>query len=160
MRWRTLPEFPMYRVSDRGDIFSEHLGGVMVASLHRSGHLNIALHSASGGRKTLQVHRLVLLAFVGEPSPGQIACHNDGDPSNNHVENLRWGTPSSNAWDSIRHGTHIHARKTHCKRGHPFTAINTYVTKKGWRRCRECRHLREGRPSVLAGHRTQSEVAS
>jgi hypothetical protein len=31
------------------------------------------------------------------------------------------------------------ARKTECKRGHPFTPENTYVTTRGERRCRVCK---------------------
>jgi len=33
-------------------------------------------------------------------------CHNDGNPANNRVENLRWDTVSSNANDRVRHGRH------------------------------------------------------
>jgi len=36
---------------------------------------------------------------------------------------------------------HPQASKTHCKRGHPFNAENTYYTPDGRRRCRTC--LRE-----------------
>lgn len=30
------------------------------------------------------------------------------------------------------------ARQTHCKRNHPFNAVNTHVTKQGYRKCRVC----------------------
>ena len=33
------------------------------------------------------------------------------------------------------------AKKTHCVRGHEFTPENTYVTKRGFRNCMECRKL-------------------
>jgi WhiB family transcriptional regulator, redox-sensing transcriptional regulator len=36
---------------------------------------------------------------------------------------------------------HPNASKTHCKRGHPFDAVNTYYALDGQRRCRTC--LRE-----------------
>jgi WhiB family redox-sensing transcriptional regulator len=39
---------------------------------------------------------------------------------------------------------HPQASKTHCKRGHPFDAANTYYTPDGRRRCRTC--LREAQP--------------
>lgn len=38
-------------------------------------------------------------------------------------------------------GNHNRA-KTHCFRGHPFDAANTYVTSRGHRQCRTCRSLR------------------
>lgn len=50
------------------------------------------------------IHRLVLEAFVGPCPPGLEGCHNDGNPTNNCISNLRWGTPASNAADRIKHG--------------------------------------------------------
>jgi WhiB family transcriptional regulator, redox-sensing transcriptional regulator len=40
---------------------------------------------------------------------------------------------------------HPQASKTHCKRGHRFTADNTYYAPDGQRRCRRC--LREAQPT-------------
>jgi WhiB family redox-sensing transcriptional regulator len=40
---------------------------------------------------------------------------------------------------------HPQASKTHCKRGHRFTAENTYYAPDGQRRCRIC--LREAQPT-------------
>ena len=41
--------------------------------------------------------------------------------------------------------SHPQASKTHCKRGHRFTADNTYYAPDGQRRCRIC--LREAQPT-------------
>jgi hypothetical protein len=51
---------------------------------------------------------------------------------------------------------HPQASKTHCKRGHPFTADNTYYTPDGHRRCRTC--LREAQP-IRASKGGGSDVA-
>jgi WhiB family redox-sensing transcriptional regulator len=51
---------------------------------------------------------------------------------------------------------HPQASKTHCKRGHRFTAENTYYTPDGHRRCRTC--LREAQP-VRASKGGGSDVA-
>ena len=51
---------------------------------------------------------------------------------------------------------HPQASKTHCKRGHPFDADNTYYTPDGRRRCRTC--LREAQP-VRASKGGGSDVA-
>jgi hypothetical protein len=40
--------------------------------------------------------------------------------------------------NSQRLNNHNNARKTHCKRGHPFTPENTYMSSDGKRRCRAC----------------------
>ena len=41
--------------------------------------------------------------------------------------------------------SHPQASKTHCKRGHRFSAANTYYAPDGQRRCRTC--LREAQPA-------------
>ena len=51
---------------------------------------------------------------------------------------------------------HPQASKTHCKRGHQFTADNTYYTPDGHRRCRTC--LREAQP-IRASKGGGSDVA-
>jgi hypothetical protein len=57
------------------------------------------------GRKRY-IHQVALEAFVGpRPSPSHDACHRDGNPKNNHVDNLYWGTKTENREDARRHGT-------------------------------------------------------
>lgn len=55
-------------------------------------------------RGTVQVGRLVLEAFVGPCPPGMECCHNDDNPTNNTLGNLRWGTHSDNMRDAYRNG--------------------------------------------------------
>lgn len=40
-------------------------------------------------------------------------CHNDGNPANNHVSNLRWDTHSENMKDSFRQGRKALAGSDH-----------------------------------------------
>ena len=50
------------------------------------------------------VHRLVALAFYGEPPEGKPqVCHNNGDSLDNRVENLRWGSNQDNQDDKVKH---------------------------------------------------------
>lgn len=65
-----------------------------------------------GKHKLFGVHRLVLLAFVGPPRPDQEGAHLDGNPSNNHLVNLKWATPTENAGHKSRHGTKIVGEKS------------------------------------------------
>ena len=56
--------------------------------------------------------------------------------------------------------SHPQASKTHCKRGHRFTAENTYYAPDGQRRCRTC--LREAQPPTRVRRRRRggdSDVA-
>lgn len=73
-----------------------------------SGHLNVWL--GLGKRDKYQValvHRLILEAFVGPCPDGLIACHNNGIPGDNRIENLRWDTHKSNTYDRVSHGTNL-----------------------------------------------------
>lgn len=62
--------------------------------------------SIDKAKENLHVGRAVLLAFCGKPLDNQECCHNDGNPSNNKIENLRWGTHLENNRDRIKHGTY------------------------------------------------------
>jgi hypothetical protein len=61
------------------------------------------------------VDRLVLEAFAGPCPEGLECCHNDGDPANNRLENLRWDTRKANVEDSRRHGTMRLGSRAHTK---------------------------------------------
>jgi hypothetical protein len=71
--------------------------------LHLLGHLRKG-EFPTGRRKYVRVHRLVLLTFVGSAPFGTVACHYNGDPSDNRLENLRYDTYKNNSLDTIRHG--------------------------------------------------------
>jgi hypothetical protein len=117
-----IPEFPGYRAGNDGSIWScwrrvsrgyrygivRELGDEwkqLKLIPDKRGRLNV--HLCRDGRTcTRQVHRLVLLAFVGPCPEGMEACHWDGNTSNNALSNLRWDTKQGNAADKRRHGTH------------------------------------------------------
>ncbi len=66
----------------------------------------VRLYNPQGGKGHLDciVARLVLSAFVGPCPDGKECCHEDGDPTNNTVTNLRWDTHASNMQDRENHG--------------------------------------------------------
>jgi len=100
-RWKQVVGYP-YEVSNQGRVRSSR--GIRALNAHRDGHMQVTLHK-KGIRKTFYVHTLVLEAFIGPRPLGLEACHNDGDPSNNNVTNLRWDTQSNNYNDRRKHGT-------------------------------------------------------
>lgn len=108
----------------------------------RTGHT--AVHLYRDGRETravMLVHRAVMEAFKGLCPPGLECCHNDGDATNNHVDNLRWDTHKANGEDAVRH-------RTHCHNGHQYTPDNTFFESNGQRRCRKCCRAKERRRSA------------
>ena len=68
------------------------------------GHLGVNLVNDCG-KIIYYTHQLVLEAFVGSCPPGFEGCHNDNNPRNNALYNLRYDTRGSNSRDRIKHGT-------------------------------------------------------
>lgn len=104
----------------------------------KHGYRKVVLSAANGRKEERFVHSLVLESFIGPRPAGQEALHYDDNKQNNVTSNLRWGTRSENLHDMVRNGRHRSARKTHCKRGHEFTAENTKLQSNGGRACVEC----------------------
>ena len=67
----------------------------------REGHLSVVLNDP---RKSCLVHQLVMLAFAGARPPGMVVCHNNGNPADNRLENLRYDTQAENALDVLHSG--------------------------------------------------------
>jgi hypothetical protein len=59
-----------------------------------------------GVKQRARIHVVVLETFVCPRPDGMVACHNNGDSTDNRLCNLRWGTHEENAADKILHGTH------------------------------------------------------
>lgn len=150
--WEPIPGFErFYEVSDLGRVRSldrvDALGAlrqgrILQPSTSPYGHLHVSLY-VGGRRHTRRVHRLVLEAFAGIAPDGTECCHNNGDPTDNRLENLRWDTPGANRLDSVGHGTHHEARKTTCPQGHAYDDANTYIYR-ARRSCRTCHRARDG----------------
>jgi hypothetical protein len=101
--WRPVVGYEgKYLVSDEGFVWTIRRAHVLNMELSDSGHLTVQLWRNNKKRR-LQVHCLVLEAFVGPRPDGLECCHNDGDAFNNHLDNLRWDTRSANTHDSWRH---------------------------------------------------------
>lgn len=98
-------------------------GRLLAPAINRDGHLRLGL-CRRPRFGLFFVHRLVLLAFVGPQPVGMQGCHNDGNPQNNFLSNLRWDTCSNNNLDKQRHGTCHLANRTHCPRRHRLSAPN------------------------------------
>ena len=67
--------------------------------------------SVGGKPKGFTVHSLIALAFIGSRPSGSDVCHQDGDPLNNALTNLRYDSRLENVRDAQRHGTHIRGEK-------------------------------------------------
>ena len=116
--WKPVPGYEgLYEVSDQGrvrsldrDITQKSRWGTWFTlrkkgKLLRPGRMPQGHQSVALGRRNSQcVHKLVLMAFVGPAPDRHECCHNNGDPSDNRLENLRWGTRRENILDAVKHG--------------------------------------------------------
>lgn len=108
--WRPIHDYEgRYEVSNTGFVrslsaYRPTSGGVLTPWIQNRGYCYVTLRSASGAKKSFAVHRLVLEAFVEPCPPGKQVAHNDGNPRNNRLENLRWATAKENIADRAAHG--------------------------------------------------------
>ena len=97
---KPIPYAPEYEIDIFGNVFLH--GNLQPSAILSDGYFYARIR-----KKPKVLHRLVLLAFVGDPpSPDCEGCHRDGNRFNNCLTNLRWGTKAENTADKIRHGTH------------------------------------------------------
>ena len=100
-----------YMVDEKGNIWSPYRGGrFLTPSPTEKGYYRIVLQT-SKGRKTFQVHRLVLETFNPIEDCDKLEVnHIDGDKSNNSLENLEWCSGSFNIRHSLETGLKKPAR--------------------------------------------------
>lgn len=151
-RWLPVPVSPyvfLYNVSDLGRVFSIRSDRMLSLSQLRSGYSHVTL-CCHGQRMTIDVHKLVMLAFVGPCPPDTEVCHENDIRTDNRLVNLRYGSRSANHYDSVRNGTHSETKKTECPQGHPYDEENTLFRKNGHRVCRTCNRERCSRRADIA----------
>lgn len=92
------------------------------------------------GSPDLMAHRYSWSLANGQEIPdGMFACHRCDNPPCVNPAHLFIGTPLDNIRDAIAKGRARYPEKrTHCSRGHEFTADNIYLLRDGGRRCRTC----------------------
>ena len=128
--WKPLLNWPGYEVSNLGRVrsFKKRSGScgewtiaerpqrVLKPSLSRGngGYRQVRL-SRDGRVRTCRVSSLVLRAFVGPRPDGMEVCHNDCNPVNDRLDNLRYDTRTGNRRDGV--GEHTVRRLTNKQAG-------------------------------------------
>lgn len=100
--------------------------------------------TALGKYRRMYAHRLMMVKWYGmDPDDTHQVLHRCDNPSCVNPKHLYLGTNQENQQDSVNKKRHVNARKSSCKRGHPFDEGNTmwrvrnYGPRKG-RRFRQC----------------------
>lgn len=147
--WKAIPGHEYYECSNIGRVRSidrtvwnnggrsPHWCSLKGRVLRQSTHKGYRYVSLGRDHKT-QVHILVMATFVGPRPEGVDVCHNDGNPENNRVDNLRYGTHSENMMDCVRHGRNRESTWTYCKRGHLLADPNLRKKDCGRGQCLSC----------------------
>lgn len=87
--WRQIEEFPLYDVSNYGNVRYSATGYVKKLSLINGGYLCANVEKNSKYYKK-PVHSLVAKAFLPNPEDKTAVTHIDKNRANNNVDNLKW----------------------------------------------------------------------
>lgn len=111
--WSPVHGMPMYEASSLGRVRSLRSDPPRLLVPHLfKGYWHVQLKLKPGRERVkLAAHQLVAMAFHGPQSVGLVCRHLDGNPMNNHKDNIAYGTHKDNVRDSIRHGTAVCLRR-------------------------------------------------
>lgn len=100
--WKDIDGYPGYQVSNMGRVKSlvkayrrEEI--ILKGSPNTTGYILVQLYHEPRKRKSLLVHRLVMLTFQPNPVMDELEVnHKDLDTTNNKMSNLEWVTSQGN----------------------------------------------------------------
>ena len=115
--WKDIKGFEGYQVSNEGRIrthnkttFTEKHGirhwkdRILKQKTAADGAMRVDLWN-KGKYKTLLVHRIVIITFLGEPPEKNMTVnHKDGNRKNNHIDNLEWLSLKDNIIHGFKNG--------------------------------------------------------
>ena len=81
-------------ISKCGKIYSEYKKRLIIINPYKK--YPLIKYSYQGIIKWKLLHRLIAEAFIPNPENKPCVNHIDGDPTNNHIDNLEWCTYSEN----------------------------------------------------------------
>lgn len=90
---KVVKDYPMYYVSEAGDVYSLHSGKMKKMKLWLDGQKRYYMVSLCNGNKVPKkklVHRLVAETFIPNPNNLPEVNHIDYNNKNNNVQNLEW----------------------------------------------------------------------
>lgn len=117
--WKPIPGYSGYEVSDLGRIRSYRVKGgggpnrmraeprLLKPTINAKGY-PIVCPVRDRTSHVENVHKLVLLAFVGPRPDGTETRHLDGNKLNTRLDNLCYGTTRENADDNLRLAAYVH----------------------------------------------------
>lgn len=105
--------FPNYKITSDGKVLSQYIPKtskvdgvwreVRQVLCSGTGYLLVTL-CHEGVRKNKRIHRLLMEAFVPNPTGKKHVNHKDGNKQNNALSNLEWATPKENSQHAVTTG--------------------------------------------------------
>lgn len=99
--WKTIAGYEgLYEVSSLGNVRSLNYRGrgeshILSPGKDKRGYSHVTLFKGKN-RTTVQIHRLVAIAFIPNPKSLPVVNHKDWNPENNCVDNLEWCSTAYN----------------------------------------------------------------
>lgn len=84
--WKQIADYPNYEVSNEGEVRNSKTNRILKNQL-RNGYAMITLNG-----KSVNIHRLVAMAFIPLVEDKLLVDHIDRNKLNNNVTNLRWAS--------------------------------------------------------------------
>ena len=102
--WVELDEFPKYKISRDGRVFSEKQYKELKLNNKKNKVQTVCLTNRKGKEQNVSIHQLVGRAYIPNPKGYPLLKHLDNNPSNNRAENLEWDDNSGNGLDAFKDG--------------------------------------------------------
>ena len=124
MKEQIIPEFPEYKINEKGEVFSKYKFKTNIVTDDwrpvkqvldkKVGYYLVTLVNAKTKvRKNRFIHRLLAQAFIPNPLTKPHVNHIDGNKQNNQLVNLEWATCKENAQHAVSLGL---TTFTHCEK--------------------------------------------
>lgn len=94
-QWKVIPNLIDYEASSEGNIRRKETSALVKQSTNPNGYKTVWVMSGNK-RINTYVHRLVAMAFLGEPQNNEEVNHKNGIKSDNNIKNLEWVTHIEN----------------------------------------------------------------
>lgn len=97
--------YELYYVSRDGKVFSDKYKERRELSQRKNSRGYMYVNLCKNGKyRSITVHRLVAIAFLGKRDEGFEVNHIDGNKENNCISNLEWVTKSQNMKHAFKYG--------------------------------------------------------
>jgi len=93
--YKSIMDFENYEISNLGNVRNIKTGKIKRNCVDSRGYYTVGLHKDKQ-QKTKTLHQLVANAFIENPENKPCVDHQDNNPLNNNVYNLRWVTCQEN----------------------------------------------------------------